>query len=526
MLSSTGNDVGLFGSAGNAPTSVHVDEALQNVAVGPDVAELRGKRNVLLGTRAGLGAARSSDNVLGGWAAGGSAGPSNVVIGSRAGQYLQADTSYSVILGALAGFGALSVTNSVMVGSRIAGGVATVANSTLIGTDVVTTETVTGVSLVATNTFVGDAAAATSERITGHVSNSWLTGSDIVAFGNAIVTESGMSGVVAMGDDVTAGGTDSLLVGKRLSSGVSCSGNQVFGVGTRVLDPHVNVLALGAGPIVIDRSDVEYIGTGIVYDKATGVMDFLGGGFAVGGGSATFGGGVLVIDKGVGLTTQNAHNHDATFETGLTLTYGLERWTMKMEPGEYDQYDLVFESDRGTRVVFNDNYEPGVTNFTGQHRCKIREGDLAHARVGQVVCATGEYAALDGRGITVDEAIPVVELSRGARDARAFGVVSDLEAPGPTRSVSVGFLRFVLPKPVRERRVRVNGCGEGAILVCGENGDVRNGDLLCTSSLCGVAMRQLGEFVTNYTCAKATGSAAFRGADASPRLVGCVYKFS
>lgn len=524
-----GNEVGILGFIDTGGASVHVDEALQNAIVGPELTLFTGKRNVVLGAKAGLSATRSEDNFLGGWAAGGSAGDSNVIVGTRAGQFLEESSSYSVLVGPLAAFGASVVSNSVMIGPRIGGDFTTALNSTVIGVGVIVEDKAEDVSVVARDSIIGDDSNEYVERITGHVSESWLTGTDVVAFGNAIVTRSRQSGVVAVGDGVTVGGSDSILVGKNVSTGVGGSMNQIFGIDTHVLTPHVNVLAVGAGPIEIDRSDVEYIGTGIVYDKTTNTMELLKGALQLGGGSTNLGEGILVVEQNVGMATQNSYNTSASFETGLSLVQTgdngerLEKWKIKVEPGEYLKYDLVFESDSGTRVVYTDDYEPGITNFTGQHRCLLHTEDIDSVKIGQVVCSTGKYAGLANEQVTIDESIPIVEICTTKNDPTAFGVVSHLEPVGDVRSVAVGNLRFLLHKPFMERRVRVNGAGEGGILVCNEGGNIQNGDLLCTSSKKGFAMKQDSVYVSSSTCAKSTCDHDFSLSD--NEMIGCLYKF-
>jgi hypothetical protein len=526
--SGVGNEVGILGYSDVGGNSLHVDEVLQNVAVGPNLTLFTGKRNVILGTKAGLSATRSDDNVFGGWAAGGGAGDSNVIVGTRAGQYLEEQSTYSVVVGPLAAFGASVVSNSVLIGPRVGGDLTTSLNSTIIGTGVVASDKVADVSVVARDTIIGDDSNEYAERITGHVSKSWLTGTDIVAFGNAIVTMSGRSGLVAIGDAVTAGGSDSILVGKNVSTGTGGSLNQIFGMDTHILGPHVNVLSVGAGPIQINRSNMEFIGTGIVYDKESNTMELLKGALKLSGDSLNFGNGILVIETDVGMTTQNAYNINSTFENQLTLTHTddagyIDNWTIKIEVGDFEQYNLVFRSLKGTRVVFADDYEPGVTNFTGQHRCLLCDEDIGDVEIGHIVCSTGKYAGLSGEDVTIDESIPIVKICTDAEDPTVFGVVSDVEHTGNARSVAVGHMKFILPKPFSERRVRVNGAGEGGILVCNEGGDIRNGDLLCSSSTKGYAMKQDSIYVTNYTCAKATCNANFSAG--SSTLIGCVYKF-
>ena len=168
-----------------------------------------------------------------------------------------------------------------------------------------------------------------------------------------------------------------------------------------------------------------------------------------------------------------------------------------------------------------------MLDFTAQHRCAWAGDpgalDAPSGLVGRVVVATGAYRDLQGRGgvASVDEAVPVVALSRRARDPRVLGVVSAVEPPGQDyREFRVGHVAFGLPRT--DRRVVVNAGGEGAVLVSAENGRVRNGDLLVSSSRPGVAMRQGDDVVRACTLAKATCDAP--PARGPPRLIGCTYK--
>jgi hypothetical protein len=67
----------------------------------------------------------------------------------------------------------------------------------------------------------------------------------------------------------------------------------------------------------------------------------------------------------------------------------------------------------------------------------------------------------------------------------------------------------------------VNALGEGQLLVCNENGDLQNGDLICTSSTPGVGMKQLDDIIRASTVAKVRGDFTFENADAV--LVPCKY---
>ena len=71
-------------------------------------------------------------------------------------------------------------------------------------------------------------------------------------------------------------------------------------------------------------------------------------------------------------------------------------------------------------------------------------------------------------------------------------------------------------------RLFINSIGEGGIKVCNEGGNIENGDLLCSSSKTGLAMKQEDDLVRNYTIGKATMDYNFNS-DTETKLIGCVY---
>lgn len=68
----------------------------------------------------------------------------------------------------------------------------------------------------------------------------------------------------------------------------------------------------------------------------------------------------------------------------------------------------------------------------------------------------------------------------------------------------------------------VNAVGEGQLYVCGENGDIAAGDLIVTSSMPGVGMRQDDDIIRSYTVAKAREAMSFSATD-EKQLVACIY---
>jgi hypothetical protein len=97
------------------------------------------------------------------------------------------------------------------------------------------------------------------------------------------------------------------------------------------------------------------------------------------------------------------------------------------------------------------------------------------------------YNAMDKDGISIEDAIPVIALSRKKKDKRVFGVLGD-----PKRSSN------------NPNRVIVNSIGEGAICVVNTNGNIENGDYIQSSDLLGYGEKQDDDLLHNYTIAKAT----------------------
>jgi hypothetical protein len=96
------------------------------------------------------------------------------------------------------------------------------------------------------------------------------------------------------------------------------------------------------------------------------------------------------------------------------------------------------------------------------------------------------YSAIDKDGITVEDAVPVVRLSRQRKDKRVFGVFGGLRSTN------------------NKARLIVNSVGEGGICVSNTNGNIENGDYIQSSDLLGYGEKQDDDLLHNYTIAKST----------------------
>ena len=120
---------------------------------------------------------------------------------------------------------------------------------------------------------------------------------------------------------------------------------------------------------------------------------------------------------------------------------------------------------------------------------------------------------------TINEAQPIVRLTTTKKSKKVFGVISNKE-DGENRTFGNGCF-FSNYGERTDNRLFINSVGEGGILVNGENGNIENGDLLCSSSTTGIAMKQTEEYVANYTIGKSTQDYNFTSNE--NKLIGCIY---
>ncbi len=130
------------------------------------------------------------------------------------------------------------------------------------------------------------------------------------------------------------------------------------------------------------------------------------------------------------------------------------------------------------------------------------------------------YSLENKEGITIEDALPIVQLSRVRKDKRIYGVLGD-----PKRSSN------------NKCRITINGCGEGAMCVANTNGNIENGDYIQTSDLLGYGEKQDDDIHRNYTIAKAVMDCTFEldnpnyeckelASGVRVAMIACVYKAS
>lgn len=224
---------------------------------------------------------------------------------------------------------------------------------------------------------------------------------------------------------------------------------------------------------------------------------------------------------------------DAQFTSNISLlgeldfcyqAFGNTHWKVLLNNTHEQASDLILTSKNGTTVCFTDDFASELLNFTGKHRCDVETKTIeAYARYqGRIVSSTGTYAGLDASTFPdIDEALPCIRLSNKVMDPCVFGVVCGVEDDDGSRNFRLGNMQFKHSLGEKNnRKVIVNSHGEGGIWVCNINGNLRNGDLITSSGICGYGMLQPSHVCMSYTVAKITCDCDF---DISSTVYKCKY---
>ena len=152
---------------------------------------------------------------------------------------------------------------------------------------------------------------------------------------------------------------------------------------------------------------------------------------------------------------------------------------------------------------------PQLMNFTGQHRSKIINinEDNIENYIGMIVISTGIYNNIsEEENIpTIDESLPLVELSTKKKQKNVFGVLSNIEDKNNNkREYSIGNIKSVWNKKEDDNRTFINSLGEGGIWIVNTNGNLENVNYIQSSDIMGYGEKQDSEFLANYTVAKIT----------------------
>ena len=154
----------------------------------------------------------------------------------------------------------------------------------------------------------------------------------------------------------------------------------------------------------------------------------------------------------------------------------------------------------------------GVGPFTGFHDgLMLKESEY---EIGDVVVVKHIIYKKD-----VNNTLAEVELSSLPLQNTGYGVISEIMPMDNHLEIPYEMWWNYIDT---HDQFSVNGVGEGQINVCGENGNINNGDLIVTSSMPGKGMRGEDGTSVNRVIAKATESVSFLS-PSEVKMIACVY---
>ena len=184
------------------------------------------------------------------------------------------------------------------------------------------------------------------------------------------------------------------------------------------------------------------------------------------------------------LTTSTQNPHDYVGITSETTAGSTGAYTLRTILNSFTGLHRSFTNDElfdeTNPQLFKDTYEGRIVIATGKIATQIGNQN------------DGYDIKYDKDGIFTEDSHPLIELSRVKKDKRVFGVLGRANRNNSN-----------------EKRMIVNGIGEGAIWVCNSNGSIQNGDYITSSDYLGYGEKQDEIYLCNYTVAKATMSCNF-----------------
>jgi len=219
------------------------------------------------------------------------------------------------------------------------------------------------------------------------------------------------------------------------------------------------------------------------------------------------------LDNGGRSHFLNTGNHN-DYLTSWTTDNGKGQmaWRWNASGGGSSDYnlDLYMDNNSGNnhKVGYLENSGSGswrLNDFTGQHRC-IPQNNTNSSMYGLIVYSTGKYMNIDNNlKPTIIDSLPICELCTIENDPRVFGVISDEADDNKDRKVGYGIFGTYQDKTNKnEKRIHINGVGEGAMWVCNKNGNILNGSYIISSAVSGYGMKQESNELLNSTVAKIT----------------------
>ena len=195
---------------------------------------------------------------------------------------------------------------------------------------------------------------------------------------------------------------------------------------------------------------------------------------------------------------------DTTTDPNFHFSY-----TRKNQVGTGSKFSTT--SEHAIAHIIHDGSN-GRMNFTGQHRC-VPLNPLLYNNIsnyiGMIVYSTGTYniydstnymAINDVNAITINDSLPVVDLTTTKQTKSIFGVICNIQE----NHYQVGCFASTIETLNDFNRILVNSVGEGGIWIVNTNGNLENGDYIQSSNITGYGEKQDDDILHSYTVAKIT----------------------
>lgn len=156
----------------------------------------------------------------------------------------------------------------------------------------------------------------------------------------------------------------------------------------------------------------------------------------------------------------------------------------------------------------------GFIPFTGGHKAFIVKDTFFE--IGDIVYDKQVLVKHD-----ISNTLTEVALTNKANNKAVVGVIASLDEENTTNELDVDedlWYNYCQDFSL----ITMNSVGEGMLNVCGENGDIEAGDLICSSNTVGKGMKQSDDIVRNITVAKSRENVKFSSKD-EVKQIACIY---
>lgn len=152
------------------------------------------------------------------------------------------------------------------------------------------------------------------------------------------------------------------------------------------------------------------------------------------------------------------------------------------------------------KIIGNGSGGVTYTNaFTGNHP-SVTADSVDNLMVGLILSSTGEIWLRNET--TVSTGLPKVSLSTIDNDKSVFGILSRIETSDDSDDYFYGGYHKSENVGENETPVVINSLGEGLVWVTNKNGEIQNGDFICSTDIPGHGGKQSDDLLHNYTVAK------------------------